>query len=165
MSMIVRSMLVFAFISIAGVACSQLQSHDYISPADANSEVIIYSLAQGYELSDSYYSHLNIEELDRLDRYYIVDEMKIKKNAANQALDLVRDFVGSPDEKHMCFNPRHAIQYQSAGEQVLLLICFQCQKIYKVIKGDVDVIMMVGAERDKLDSLFMDSGLLLPIRP
>ena len=129
-------------------------SFDYASleielPVPSTDTVTVYSLARSWELGPGKaYSDTNIEDLDDLDgQGYILSRVRLDKSL--DIFDLLYPLQGD-DPPAICFEPRHAISYDSNRGRVTLYICFECGKTLVKIDDREQMIYHNGSRAEKV---------------
>jgi hypothetical protein len=158
----VLRILVILFSVLSTLACANDSKMPRELPAPINEEILIYSVAQDWEIgSDRSYTNVKKENLEKISAGYVLSKGKV--NASSNIINLINSSFGETNAIAMCFDPRHTVKYESKYGTVEVNICFECGKSYVTIDGWGRYFYHTKGVKDQINKLYIAAGLSLPV--
>lgn len=99
------------------------------------------------------------------DLYLILGSTQLSGKRARRAGEVVLSSVASWDGAvAACFEPRHALRFESAGHRYLIVPCFACQSMEVYRDGEQFAGAGIAGSQAKLDRLLAAAGVPLASR-
>ena len=133
---------------------------------DAIGPATIYTIGSKSEIdNNSYYSDIESKDLSEFLDYHwkVIDEADLESTKDTQAyINHLNSGFGEPEAVMMCFDPRHAITYESKFGHVTALICFECGKVSVSIEGWNSYKYFVSWPQDEVNGIYNKYGVRVP---
>jgi len=129
-------------------------------------KTIIYSLINDWEFKhEPQYQGINKAALEKFrDHYFVLSKAEIDDQAdASRYVSTLQGAFGKPKYLLACFDPRHAISYESSSGHVEALICFECGSVEIYAGEPTKDEYFVKYVRPEIDAIYKKYGVKLPV--